>query len=131
MNAYAMPVVLPNTVYMAALVRGAEKAAETLGEDHFAIIGSISFREHLQVFRKDASTTSLDRFQGHPKAPSPLWSAEFNSNLIKDAKLPLYAAVKMEYFFLTEAEAEEYVTSVVDRTCAFILEVLKSEEASS
>lgn len=119
-----LPTVISSSTILNAVIRGAERAARELGPDYRALVTG-DFSAAVRVYRitERSSSDVLSPNRPVPKSEAPIWSMKLSKGELEGRDAPKFLKDHpLRFFFLTRAEAEEYIEALEQRIIAHIID---------
>jgi len=119
-----MPTIISNSVMLNSVIHGAERAAEILGEGHFAITQKGFLKTSVSVFRDSQRAPSdLLNLDNPMVEPSPaIWEMELKDFTVYTSDPgSFFKANPPRYFFLTEKEALAHLEEIEQKIITAVL----------
>lgn len=118
----SLPTLISTSVMLNAVVRGAEAAAEKLGEGHYSKVSKSYGDAIVSIFKVEprSGANLLDTSQKIVAAENPVWSKELNVHALtngdKHKQDSIFSRITPKFLFLNEQEALDYLNSIEELT---------------
>lgn len=131
-NELKLPTVISSSAILNAVVRGAEKAAEELGPDYFAVVQKDFLSRDVAIYRRSAAEDQnpLDPTQSLEASDQAVWSTSVRDQALREEEVnknPLFHRLMLRYFFLSEDEALEYITELESAVLKLVQEAIENQ----
>ena len=118
-----LPTVISTSVILNAMVRGAEKATETLGSDYFTVVHKDFMTPLVTVHRVEPETVDdiLSTTQAQPMPEAAIWSMKLTEQDMTSSDNTFFKANPLKYFFLTRDEALSYIDAIENAVTSLVI----------
>lgn len=117
-----LPTVISSSTILNAVIRAAERATEKLGPDYRVLVTG-DFSASVRIYRVvDRSSSDVLSPNQLPKPEARIWSMRLSKSELEGRDAPKFLKDHpLRFFFLTRAEAEEYIEALEQRIIAHII----------
>jgi len=118
-----LPTVLSNSALNNAVIAGAKRAAEELGEGYFAVVQTSLFNKSVCVFEGSLEVPGdlLDLSLEVNAGSKPIWSLKLEDFGRHTSDLgPFFKVNPPRYFFLTEEDARAHIEEIQQKVIALV-----------
>lgn len=119
-----LPTILSNSILNNAVIAGAKRAAEELGESYFSIVQNGFLSKTVCVYEGSLELPGdiLDLELETESGSKPIWSLKIENfeRYTRDLG-PFFTANPPRYFFLTEEDARAHIEEIQQKVIALVM----------